>query len=142
MVEIVRDICDRKRGRVHPVLATELEIKSELHERGISWTNDTFLKMCQELTEHPQITTIRTLNQKAYAYDTETAEKGIPTQEGGARAKNTCEHPILSEPAVAQSEKDLSRGTPPVCGVSGEGGDNTSDDSGSHQTNQYWWSEI
>lgn len=142
MVEIVRDICARKRGRVHPVLATELEIKSELHKRGISWTIDTFLKMCQELAEHPQITTIRTLNQKAYAYDTKAAEEGIPTQEGGARTKNTCEHPILSEPAVAQSEKDLSRGASTVCGVSGEGGDNTSDDSGSHQTNQYWWSEI
>lgn len=142
MVDIVRDICERKRGRVHPVLATELEIKSELHKRGISWTNDTFLKMCQELTEHPQITTIRTLNQKAYAYNTETAEESIPAQEGGAGAKNTCEHPILSEPAVAQSEKDLSRGASPVCGVSGEGGDNTSDDSGSHQTNQYWWSDI
>lgn len=142
MVEIVRDICARKRERVHPVLATELEIKSELHKRGISWTIDTFLKMCQELAEHPRITTIRTLNQKAYAYNTETAEEGIPTQEGGAGAKNTCEHPILSEPAVAQSEKGLSRDAPPVCGVSGEGGDNTSDDSGSHQTNQYWWREI
>lgn len=142
MVEIVRDICERKRGRVHPVLATELEIKSELHKKGISWTIDTFLKMCQELAEHPQITTIRTLNQKAYAYDTKAAEEGIPTQEAGARTTNTCEHPILSEPAVAQSAKDLSRVASPVCGVSGEGGDNTSDDSGSHQTHQYWWSQI
>lgn len=142
MVEIVRDICERKRGRVHPVLATELEIKRELHKRGISWTIGTFLKMCQELTEHPQITTIRTLNQKAYAYNTETAEEGIPPQEGGARTTNTCEHTILSEPAVAQSEKDLSRGAPPVCGVSEEWEDSASNDGGSHQTNQYWWSQI
>lgn len=142
MVEIVRDICERKRGRVHPVLATELEIKRELHERGISWTIDTFLKMCQELAEHPQITTIRTLNQKAYAYDTKAAEEGIPTQEGGARSKNTCEYPILSEPAVAQSEKELSRDAPPVCGVSEEWEDSTSNGGGSHQTNQYWWCAI
>lgn len=142
MVEIVRDICERKRGRAHPVLATELEIKSELHKRGISWTNDTFLKMCQELAEHPQITVIRTLNQKAYAYDTKAAEEGVPTQEGGAGAKNTCEHPILSEPAVAQSEKDLSRGASPVCGVSEEWEDSTSDGGGSRQAYQYWWSEI
>lgn len=142
MVEIVHDICERKRGRVHPVLATELEIKRELHERGIPWTNDTFLKMCQELAEHPQITTIRTLNQKAYAYNTETTEKSLLTQEGGARAKNTCEHPILSEPAVASSEKDVSRDASPVCGVSEEWEDSASNGGGPHQTNQYWWSEI
>ena len=142
MINLVREIYERKRGKVHPEGATELEIQQELSRRGVHYTTELFQQMCTELKRHPRITTYRTLNHTAYAYNTETPEKRIPAQEGGPGAKITRKYAILSEPAVAQSEEKLSRRTSPVCGVPGKGGDNTSDDSGSHHANQYWWSEI
>lgn len=142
MVDIVRDICERKRGRVDPMLATELEIKQELDVRGMSWMTETFEEMRRALVTHPRIKTIRTLNHIAYAYYTEADEEGLLATEGDAGSTTTCQHDVLPESAVAQGEEKLPRSTSPMCGVPGEGGDNTSDDSGSHQTNQYWWCEI
>lgn len=142
MIELVREICERKRGKVHPELATELEIKQALSRQGVLYTAESFAEMLRVLAEDPHIKTIRTINHNAYAYITETAAESIPPEEGDAGAPHTRKHAILSEPTVAQSEEKLSRSTSPVCGVPGEGGDNTSDDSGSHHANQYWWSEI
>lgn len=142
MISLVRDICERKRGKVHPEGATELELKHELSRQGVHYTAESFQQMCETLKHHPRIITYRTLNHIAYAYNPETTEESLLTQERGAGAKITRKYAILSEPTVAQSEENLSRRTSPVCGVPGEGGDNTSDDSGSHHANQYWWSEI
>lgn len=142
MINLVREIYERKRGKVHPEGATELEIQQELSRRGVHYTTELFQQMCTELKRHPRITTYRTLNHTAYAYNPETAEESVSAEARDTGATHTREYPLLSEPAVAQSEEKLSRRTSPVCGVPGKGGDNTSDDSGSHHANQYWWSEI
>lgn len=68
--EIVKEICEAKRGKVLPVLATELELKRELSRRGVAYTTESFSEMCSELATDPRITTIRTLNYTAYANDT------------------------------------------------------------------------
>ena len=142
MITLVREICERKRGKVHPELATELEIKQALSRQGVHYTAESFAEMLRVLAEDPHIKTIRTINHNAYAYITETAEESIPPEEGDTGATHTREHPILSEPAVAEGEKELPGGAPPVRGVRESWEDNASDGSGSHHTHQYWWSEI
>lgn len=142
MIELVREICERKRGKVHPELATELELKQELSRRGVQYTAESFAEMLRVLAEDPHIKTIRTINHNAYAYITETAEESIPTEEGDAGATHTREYPLLSEPAVAEGEKELPGGAPPVRGVRESWEDNASEGSGPHYANQYWWSEI
>ena len=67
LYEIVEEICEAKRGKVYPVLATELELKLELASRGVAYTAESFGKMCSELATDLRITTIRTLNYTAYA---------------------------------------------------------------------------
>lgn len=142
MIELVRDICERKRGRVHPELATELEIKQALSRQGVHYTAESFAEMLRVLAEDPHIKTIRTINHNAYAYITETAEESIPTQEGDAGAPHPPKYALLSEPAMAEGEKELPGGAPPVRGVREAWEDNTSESSGPHYANQYWWSEI
>lgn len=142
MINLVREICERKRGKVHPEGATELELKHELSRQGVHYTTESFQQMCETLKHHPRITTYRTLNHIAYAYITETAEESIPTQEGDAGASRPRKHAILPKPAVAEGEKELPGGAPPVRGVREAWEDNTSEGSGSHHTHQYWWSEI
>lgn len=142
MIELVREICERKRGKVHPELATESELKQELSRRGVQYTAESFAEMLRVLAEDPHIKTIRTINHNAYAYITETAEESIPTEEGDAGATHTRKHPLLSKSAVAQGEKELPGGAPPVRGVREAWEDNTSESSGPHYANQYWWSEI
>ena len=142
MIDLVREICERKRGRVHPELATELEIKQALSRQGVHYTAESFAEILRALAEDPHIKTIRTINYNAYAYITETAEESIPPEEGDAGAPHTREYPLLSEPAVAEGTQELPRSQPPMRGVREAWEDNTSDGSGSHHTHQYWWSEI
>ena len=142
MIELVRDICERKRGKVHPELATELEIKQALSRQGVQYTAESFAEMLRVLAEDPHIRTIRTINHNAYAYITETAEESIPTEEGDAGATHTRKYALLSEPAVAEGAQELPGGAPPMRGVREAWEDNASDGSGSHHPHQYWWSEI
>lgn len=140
--EIVKEICEAKRGKVHPALATELELKRELSRRGVMYTTESFGKMCSELAIDPRITAIRTLNQRAYADNTQEQQEGLSAEARGARPTTTSQHSILSEPAVETSEKNVSRSTPAVRGVPEDGEDNPSDGGGPHYANKYWWSEI
>lgn len=141
-MNLVREICERKRGKVHPELATELEIKQALSRQGVHYTAESFAEMLRVLTEYPHIRTIRTINHNAYAYITETAEESVSAEARDAGATHPRKHAILPKPAVAEGEKELPGGAPPVRGVREAWEDNTSDGSGSHHTHQYWWSEI
>lgn len=143
MKSIVAEICRAKReARVMPALATELELKRELSRRGVMYTTESFSEMCSDLAADPRITTIRTLNQRAYADNPKEQQEGLPAEARGARPTTTGQHPILSEPAVAKSEKNVSRPTPTMCGVPDAGEDNPSDGGGSHHADKYWWFEI
>lgn len=140
--EIVKEICEVKRGKVLPVLATELELKRELSRRGVIYTAESFSKMCSELAADPRITTIRTLNQQAYAYDTKEQQEGLSAEARGAGPTTPSQHTILSEPAVAKSEEVVSRATPIMRGVPEDGEDNSSDGGRPHYADKYWWIEI
>lgn len=140
--EIVKEICEAKRGRVHPALATELELKRELSRRGVTYTAESFSEMCSDLAADPRITTIRTLNQRAYADNSQKQQEVLSAEARGARPTTTGQHSILSEPAVAKSEKIVSRTTPTMRGVPEDGEDNPSDGGGSYHTDKYWWCEI
>ena len=142
LYEIVKEICEAKRGKVHPALATELEMKRELSRRGVAYTTESFRQMCSELAADPRITTIRTLNQRAYADNPKEQQEGLPAEARGAGQTTTGKHPILPKPAVAKSEKNVSRATPTMRGVPEDGEDNPSDGGGPHHANQYWWTEI
>lgn len=140
--EIVKEICEAKRGKVHPALATELELKHELSRRGVTYTAKSFSDMCNALVADPRITTIRTLNYTAYAVNPQEQQEILSAKARGAGQTTTSQHSLLSEPAVAKSEKALPRATPTMCGVPEDREDNTSDGGGSHYADKYWWSEI
>lgn len=142
MIELVREICERKRGKVHPELATELEMKQALSRQGVHYTAESFAEMLRVLAEYPHIKTIRTINHNAYAYITETAEESVSAEARDAGATHTREYPLLSEPAMEEGEKELPGGAPPMRGVREAWEDNASEGSGSRHTHQYWWSEI
>lgn len=142
MINLVRDICERKKGKIHPEIATELEIGQELTKRGIAWTKDSLEAMLAELAKDTRIRTCRTINYTAYAYITETTEESIPSQARGTGPTHTRKYALLSKSAVAKSEEDISRVEPSMCGVPNEGEDNTSDSSGSHHSDKFWWTEI
>lgn len=142
LYEIVEEICEAKRGKVCPVLATELELKRELARRGVTYTVESFSRMCSELATDPRITTIRTLNYTAYADNTQEQQEVLSAKARGAGQTTTGKYPILSEPAVAKSEEAISRPASTMCGVSEGGEDNASDGGGPHYADKYWWSEI
>lgn len=142
MIDLVREICESKRGRISPEGVTELELKQELSRRGVYYTAESFRELCKELKHDPRIVAYRTLNHQAYAYITETTEEGVSTQEGEPGAKNPPQRRILSKSAVAPREEAISGATPTVCGVPDEGEDNTSGGSGPHYADKYWWREI
>lgn len=143
MKSIVAEICRAKReARVMPALATELEIQRALSSRGVPYTAKSFSDMCNALAADPRITTIRTLNQRAYANNTQEQQEELSAEARSAGQKTTGKHAILSKPTVAKSEKNVSRATPTVCGMPEDGEDNTSDGSRPHYADQYWWREI
>ena len=142
MKSIVAEICEAKRGKVCPVLATELELKRELSRRGVTYTTESFGKMCSELAADPRITTIRTLNDTAYADNTQEQQEVLSAEARGAGQTTPSKHAILPEPAVAKSEETLSRSASTMCGVPGDGEDNPSDGGGPYCADKYWWSEI
>lgn len=142
MFTLVRDICERKKGKIHPEIATELEIAQELTKRGIAWTKDSLEAMLAELAKDARIRTCRTINHTAYAYITETTEESIPPEARDTGPTHTRKYALLSKSAVAKSEEDISRVEPSMRGVSGEGEDNTSDSGGSYHSDKFWWTEI
>ena len=143
MKSMVAEICRAKReARIMPVLATELELKRELSRRGVTYTTESFGKMCSELAADPRITTIRTLNYTAYADNTQEQQEGLSAEARGAGQTTSGKHSILSEPAVEKSKETLSRPTSTMCGVPEDREDNPSDGGGSHHADKYWWSEI
>lgn len=142
LYEIVKEICEGKSGKVHPVLATEMELKRELSRRGVKYTSESFRQMCLELSNDSRITTIRTLNHYAYADNTQEQQEVLSAEARGAGQTTTGKHSILSEPAVEKSEKIVSRATPTVRGVPEDGEDNTSDGGRPHYADKYWWLEI
>lgn len=142
MITLVRDICERKKGKIHPEIATELEIGQELTKRGIAWTKDSLETMLAELAKDTRIRTCRTINHTAYAYITETTEESIPPKARDTGPTHTRKYALLSKSAVAKSEEDISRVESAMCGVPNEGEDNTSDSSGSHHSDKFWWTEI
>jgi hypothetical protein len=142
LYEIVKEICEAKRGKVRPVLATELELKRELARRGVAYTAESFGRMCSELATDSRITTIRTLNYTAYAYNTQEQQEILSAKARGAGQTTTGKYSILSEPAVEKSEAAISRPTSTMCGVPESGEDNTSDGGGPYHADKYWWSEI
>lgn len=142
LYEIAKEICEGKSGKVHPVLATELELKRELSRRGVTYTAKSFSDMCNALVADPRITTIRTLNQRAYADNTQEQQEGLSAEARSSRPTTPSKHPILSKPAVAKSEKNVSRSTSAVRGVPKDGKDNPSDGGRPHYADKYWWSEI
>lgn len=142
MINLVCEICERKRGKVHPEGVTELELKHELSRQGVHYTAESFQQMCDQLHADPHIRAYRTLNHIAYAYITEATEESLLTQERGAGATHQRKHAILPKPAVAEAAQELPRSPSPMPGVSEDGEDYTSDDSGSHHADKFWWSEI
>lgn len=142
LYEIAKEICEAKRGKVHPVLATELELKRELSRRGVTYTTESFGKMCSELATAPRITTIRILNYTAYADDTQEQQESLSAEARGAGQTTTGKYSILPKSAVEKSEEAISRPASTMCGVPEDGADNTSDGGGSHCADKYWWSEI
>lgn len=142
MKSMVAEICEAKRGKVHPVLATELELKRELARRGVAYTAESFRQMCSELATDPRITTIRTLNYTAYADNTQEQQEGLSAEARGAGQTNTGEYSILPKSAVAASEETLSRPTSTMRGVPEDGETNTSDGGGPYHADKYWWSKI
>lgn len=142
LYEIVKEICEAKRGKVHPALATELELKRELSRRGVLYTTESFGKMCSELATDPRITAIRTLNHTAYADNTQEQQEELSAKARGAGQTTTGKHSILPKPAVEKGEKNVSRSTPAVRGMPKDGENNHSDGSGPHYADKYWWCEI
>jgi hypothetical protein len=90
----------------------------------------------------PNVRKYRTLNDIAYAYITEATEESLSAEARDTGATHPRKHAILSEPTVAQSTQELPRSPSPMPGVSEDGEDYTSDDSGSHHADKFWWSEI
>lgn len=84
LYEIVKEICEAKRGKVLPVLATERELKRELSRRGVTYTAESFSDMCSELAADPRITTIPILNYTAYADDTKEQQEELSAKARGA----------------------------------------------------------
>lgn len=142
MIDLVREICESKRGRISPEGVTELELKQELSRRGVYYTAESFRELCKELKHDPRIVAYRTLNCTAYAYNTQEQQEDLSAEARGAGQTTTGKHSILPEPAVEKSEETLSRPTSTMCGVSEDGEDNTSDGSRPHYADKYWWSEI
>ena len=142
MIELLRDICERKRGRIDPVGATTRELERELALRGVTYTAEEFQRMCAKLEEDPNVRKYRTLNDIAYAYITEADKESLSTEARGARAKNTRKHRFLSKSAMAEGETQLPGGASAMCGVPESWEDNPSESSGSHNADKFWWSEI
>lgn len=142
LYKVVKEICEAKRGKVYPVLATELELKRELARRGVAYTAESFGRMCSELATDPRITAIRILNHTAYADNTQEQQEGLSAEARGAGQTTTGKHSILPKPAVEKGEKNVSRSTPAVRGMPKDGEDNPSDGCRPHYADKYWWSEI
>lgn len=142
MIDLVREICESKRGRISPEGVTELELKQELSRRGVYYTAESFRELCKELKHDPRIVAYRTLNCTAYAYNTQEQQEDLSAEARGAGQTNTGKYSILPKSAVEKSKAAISGATSTMCGVPDEGEDNTSDGSGSHHSDKYWWSEI
>lgn len=142
MIELLRDICERKRGRIDPVGATTRELERELALRGVTYTAEEFQRMCAKLEEDPNVRKYRTLNDIAYAYITETDEESLSTEARNPWSPKIRKYRLLSKLAMAEGEDKLPGGASAMCGVPESWEDNPSESGGSHHADQFWWSEI
>lgn len=72
MKSIVEQICLAKRkAKVVPALATELELKDELTRRGAAWTAETFSEDCAQLADDPDIICHRLIKYNGFSIKTE-----------------------------------------------------------------------
>ena len=77
--KIIAEICEAKRRqRIHPVLATEVEIKRELMRKGVELTASIWSRIAAALSEDEDIITRRLLRYNGYElkekYDADTTE--------------------------------------------------------------------
>lgn len=142
MIELLRDICERKRGRIDPVGATTRELKRELALRGVICTAEGFQRMCAKIEEDPNVRKYRTLNDIAYAYITEADKENLSTEARNPWSPKIRKYRLLSKLAMAEGEDELPGGASAMCGVSESWEDNPSESSGSHRADKFWWSEI
>ena len=142
MIELLRDICERKRGRVDPPGATTRELKRELALRGVTYTAEEFQRMCAKLEEDSTVRKYRTLNDIAYAYITEADKESLSTEARNPWPPKIRKYRLLSKLAMAEGEDKLPGGASAMCGVPESWEDNPSESSGSHHADKFWWSEI
>lgn len=142
MIELLRDICERKRGRVDPPGATARELKRELALRGVTYTAEEFQMMCAKLEEDSNVRKYRTLNDIAYAYITEADKESLSTEARNPWSPKIRKYRLLSKLAMAEGEDELPGGASAMCGVSESWEDNPSESSRSHHADKFWWSEI
>lgn len=77
--KIIAEICEAKRQqRIHPALATEIEIKQELIRQGVRLSAAEFKELCAAMAEDEDIITHRLLQYNGYElrdkYDADTTE--------------------------------------------------------------------
>jgi hypothetical protein len=77
--KIIAEICQAKRQqRIHPALATEIEIKRELMHKGVELTARLWTRIFTALSEDEGIITHRLLRYNGYelktAHDADTTE--------------------------------------------------------------------
>lgn len=77
--KIIAEICEAKRQqRVHPALATEIEIKLELIRQGVRLSAAEFKELCAAMAEDDEIITRRLLRDNGYElreeYDANTTK--------------------------------------------------------------------
>lgn len=142
MIELLRNICERKRGRIDPVGATTRELERELSQRGVNCTAEEFQRMCAKLEEDPNVRKYRTLNDIAYAYITEADKESLSTEARNPWSPKIRKYRLLSKLAMAEGEDELPGGASAMCGVPESWEDNPSESSGSHHADKYWWREI
>lgn len=142
MIELLRDICERKRGRIDPAGATTRELKRELALRGVTYTAEEFQMMCAKLEEDPNVRKYRTLNDIAYAYITEADKESLSTEARNPWSPKIRKYRLLSKLAMAEGEDELPGGASAMCGVPESWEDNPSESSGPHHADKFWWSEI
>lgn len=76
---IITEICEAKRQqRIHPALATEVEIKQGLIRQGVRLSAAEFKELCAAMAEDDEIITHRLLRYNGYElrdkYDANTTE--------------------------------------------------------------------
>lgn len=92
---IIAEICECKRGRVDPALATELELKQSLSRKGGPYDIGAFRAALCEIEKDDDIITCRLLKyngyriREDYANDAKAYANGLPSDERTRGARPT-----------------------------------------------------